>query len=122
MPTPIFRVLLLILLFVSFLGQAMVFSFSKPCGIEQDELNLDHGSVMQLTIVDTKHSEEEECCDVDCCDLNCICAANSCSMLTFTISNSEHVIPRYSSVLVELYNLKPPSSIQLPLYRPPINA
>lgn len=122
MPTPIFRVLLLILLFVSFMGQAMVYSFSKPCGIEQVELNSGYESVVQLTIVDTNHSEEEECCDVDCCDLNCICSANSCSMIPFTIGKTDHVVPRHSSELVELYKLTPPSSIRLRLYRPPINA
>lgn len=118
MPNVRSNILIVVLMLVSFFGQAMAYSVTVPCDMSADT----HSSIEHAT--QDKHDstgvDDSDCCKTDCCDINCICAANGCSSSVYlnTEMSPRNLTMIYSAI--DRWQAKQPTSISSLLYRPPI--
>jgi len=125
------KVLVVMVMLVTFIGQAMasnIFLFCETAiephsPIENTELvelidsNLIDSSLIRAgKLVDNT----KDCCDIECCDIDCLCIANACSSVVYL--NNERAEPN-SLILSEaayLQQFEQTNSISTLPYRPPI--
>ncbi|RJY19392.1 hypothetical protein D5R81_00805 [Parashewanella spongiae] len=115
------KLLILVLVLVTFLAQVMAYNTSFYCETSSQHAHDDSVSLKESPSSFSKVSEATiDCCSTECCDLNCICIANACSYfvyLPFEVGSSKVVIV---SEAISTQKFEPISlAFTLP-YRPPI--
>ena len=117
----VFRVLIIAMMLVAFIGQAIAFNSSMSCETSVDTHS--HNVSEQVKHYDLNPidiTSQEDCCGIKCCDVNCICIANACSSFEyFNIEIDSKKIATLKEV-VYMEQSKQPKSIAALLYRPPI--
>lgn len=119
-----FKISLLILLLVAFLGQARAFVISATC---DSAVESSHGHITdsehQTTSShdDTNHTDEgDDCCNDDCCQAGCLCVGNTCSGTLYLMHNLEPISTSFSSEAVLASHPEHNFFIISSRYRPPI--
>jgi len=127
MPNTMSKLVIFVVMFATFLGQAMAKPSSISCKAFQAPYSLTDFSELSTQkdarLVDDGTDLADSlkvCCDVECCDLGCACAANGCSSAAY-ISN--YIWQQKAFIASETVYFSPfeqPQSIANLLYRPPI--
>ena len=119
-----FKISLLILLFVAFLGQARAFVISTACNgaVESFHGHITDSEHQTTSSHDDKNHTDEggDCCDDDCCQAGCLCVGNTCSGSLYLIHNLEPVSTSFSSEVVLASHSEQRFFIISSPYRPPI--
>ena len=115
------KVLVLLVMLVSFVGQVMandIFSYCESPTAASVDIQL----VENVNSDDAANSNDntDDCCDDECCDADCICALNGCSAVTYLTVGMEYSELTLVSEFSYMQQSEQPKSISTSLYRPPI--
>lgn len=121
MLTPLSKLLIIIIMLLSFTGQAMASQFvvsnqQTTSTLQQLTPSLTHKTVDSQS----NESNDEVCCDIECCEGECICPANTCASFVFLdlfITSTEMRL--LSEQVIKSHSHSPQSIIATP-FRPPI--
>ena len=121
------KVIVFVVMLVTFIGQVMAASTAMPCELLPDPL-----SSIENTQISTKNfsnaiindrlqaENKEECCDIECCTISCLCTANGCSPFAYLNSCLGGANAVVFEEVVLLLPPEPTTSASSLLYRPPI--
>ena len=117
---PLSKLLILIIMLLTFVGQAMASQFflsqDKFTQTEQAE----SVAAALTTQSDVHVDNEDDCCEVECCEDECVCPLNSCASLNLVYLSDATRHIHLSSENIVLQSNSPPKSIAKALFRPPI--
>jgi hypothetical protein len=115
------KVLVIVVLLVSFIGQAMAFNTSMSCETSVVAHNTNHSELVSHYDSNPFEADStEDCCGIECCDVDCTCITNACSPFAYFVTDTDPAKAVVLSEAVFFQQPKQPKSISTSLYRPPI--
>jgi hypothetical protein len=117
----VLRVLVIVMMLTTFLGQAITFNASTTCKTSEESLSPDSSEKVTHHESDPLNTNSsEDCCGIKCCGEDCRCIANACSSFVYFNKNLSSTRHSADSDVVYIEYFEQPKSIATLLYRPPI--
>ena len=119
------RIIVLMAVLFSFIGQAIAIGSSTSCESSQGTY-VSHENQLsmqsQTNDIDTHDHghNDDDCCDTECCADTCLCFGNACSFSMFIMASSCNIRPFFLNEACYLSVLKFPQFIAQSMFRPPI--